>query len=188
MQDYGQVAVYWWNNYPMRYSANRLVDHVLDSPATHVLLLQLLSFWLLVFCDLAFWVCSSLFAALSTKSNDSLWLHIALLPVGCELPFPRNLTAHISPAAELWDGRLDGCWSPSTGPSKTVWMHPLNPFLRALFRSTVPGQCIPVENHVGGGCEPCIGSSGVANWYRVCASGLASSNDRVSHRFTRPGV
>jgi len=28
-------------------------------------------------------------------------------------------------------------------------MHPLNPFLRAFFRSTVPGQCIPVENHVG---------------------------------------
>ncbi|OOQ85283.1 VPS9 domain protein [Penicillium brasilianum] len=27
-------------------------------------------------------------------------------------------------------------------------MHPLNPFLRAFFRSTVPGQCIPVENHV----------------------------------------
>ncbi|KAL6239772.1 hypothetical protein BDW75DRAFT_197341 [Aspergillus navahoensis] len=27
-------------------------------------------------------------------------------------------------------------------------MHPLNPFLRAFFRSTVPGQCVPVENHV----------------------------------------
>ncbi|PWY81885.1 VPS9 domain protein [Aspergillus heteromorphus CBS 117.55] len=27
-------------------------------------------------------------------------------------------------------------------------MHPLNPFLRAFFRSTVPGQCIPTENHV----------------------------------------
>ncbi|OJJ49636.1 hypothetical protein ASPZODRAFT_128130 [Penicilliopsis zonata CBS 506.65] len=27
-------------------------------------------------------------------------------------------------------------------------MHPLNPFLRAFFRSTVPGQCQPVENHV----------------------------------------
>ncbi|KAF5855913.1 hypothetical protein ETB97_008198 [Aspergillus alliaceus] len=27
-------------------------------------------------------------------------------------------------------------------------MHPLNPFLRAFFRSTVPGQCIPPENHV----------------------------------------
>ncbi|KAJ5691336.1 hypothetical protein N7488_012071 [Penicillium malachiteum] len=27
-------------------------------------------------------------------------------------------------------------------------MHPLNPFLRAFFRSTVPGQCTPVENHV----------------------------------------
>ncbi|KAJ5698476.1 hypothetical protein N7462_000481 [Penicillium macrosclerotiorum] len=27
-------------------------------------------------------------------------------------------------------------------------MHPLNPFLRAFFRSTVPGQCIPVENNV----------------------------------------
>ncbi|RAH63951.1 putative VPS9 domain protein [Aspergillus aculeatinus CBS 121060] len=27
-------------------------------------------------------------------------------------------------------------------------MHPLNPFLRAFFRSTVPGQCIPIENHV----------------------------------------
>ncbi|KAJ5762077.1 uncharacterized protein N7511_005459 [Penicillium nucicola] len=27
-------------------------------------------------------------------------------------------------------------------------MHPLNPFLRAFFRSTVPGQCIPVGNHV----------------------------------------
>ncbi|QQK46617.1 Phox-like [Penicillium digitatum] len=27
-------------------------------------------------------------------------------------------------------------------------MHPLNPFLRAFFRSTVPGQCLPVENHV----------------------------------------
>ncbi|RHZ48094.1 putative VPS9 domain protein [Aspergillus thermomutatus] len=35
------------------------------------------------------------------------------------------------------------------GPSsKTVWMHPLNPFLRAFFRSTVPGQCLPIENHV----------------------------------------
>ncbi|KAL4781021.1 hypothetical protein BJX76DRAFT_26396 [Aspergillus varians] len=27
-------------------------------------------------------------------------------------------------------------------------MHPLNPFLRAFFRSTVPGQCVPIENHV----------------------------------------
>ncbi|KAF7719324.1 Myosin light chain kinase-related family protein [Penicillium ucsense] len=27
-------------------------------------------------------------------------------------------------------------------------MHPLNPFIRAFFRSTVPGQCVPVENHV----------------------------------------
>ncbi|KAE8152296.1 hypothetical protein BDV25DRAFT_151284 [Aspergillus avenaceus] len=27
-------------------------------------------------------------------------------------------------------------------------MHPLNPFLRAFFRSTVPGQCLPIENHV----------------------------------------
>ena len=27
-------------------------------------------------------------------------------------------------------------------------MQPLNPFLRALFRSTVPGQAIPVHNHV----------------------------------------
>ncbi|KAL2011680.1 hypothetical protein VTN00DRAFT_4398 [Thermoascus crustaceus] len=27
-------------------------------------------------------------------------------------------------------------------------MHPLNPFLRAFFRSTVPGQCIPIQNHV----------------------------------------
>ncbi|KAJ9226924.1 putative VPS9 domain protein [Paecilomyces variotii] len=27
-------------------------------------------------------------------------------------------------------------------------MHPLNPFLRAFFRSTVPGQCIPTQNHV----------------------------------------
>ncbi|RLL94078.1 hypothetical protein CFD26_101225 [Aspergillus turcosus] len=35
------------------------------------------------------------------------------------------------------------------GPSsKNVWMHPLNPFLRAFFRSTVPGQCLPIENHV----------------------------------------
>ncbi|CAG8237252.1 unnamed protein product [Penicillium salamii] len=44
--------------------------------------------------------------------------------------------------------RLDDCCSSATGPSKTVWMHPLNPFLRAFFRSTVPGQCVPVENHV----------------------------------------
>lgn len=61
-----------WKNYPMRYSANQLVDHVLDSPATHVLLLQLLSLWLLVFCDLALWFYSRLFAALSTKPNDSI--------------------------------------------------------------------------------------------------------------------
>ncbi|KAG2415549.1 hypothetical protein HFD88_006740 [Aspergillus terreus] len=27
-------------------------------------------------------------------------------------------------------------------------MHPLNPFVRAFFRSTVPGQCVPIENHV----------------------------------------
>ncbi|KAL4913590.1 hypothetical protein BDW62DRAFT_192304 [Aspergillus aurantiobrunneus] len=27
-------------------------------------------------------------------------------------------------------------------------MHPLNPFLRAFFRSTVPGQCVPIDNHV----------------------------------------
>ncbi|KAL2872111.1 putative VPS9 domain protein [Aspergillus lucknowensis] len=27
-------------------------------------------------------------------------------------------------------------------------MHPLNPLLRAFFRSTVPGQCVPIENHV----------------------------------------
>ncbi|KAL4942281.1 hypothetical protein BDV06DRAFT_165345 [Aspergillus oleicola] len=27
-------------------------------------------------------------------------------------------------------------------------MHPLNPFLRAFFRSTVPGQCVPIENHI----------------------------------------
>ncbi|PGH27387.1 hypothetical protein AJ80_00865 [Polytolypa hystricis UAMH7299] len=27
-------------------------------------------------------------------------------------------------------------------------MHPLNPFLRAFFRSTIPAQCVPVQNHV----------------------------------------
>ena len=27
-------------------------------------------------------------------------------------------------------------------------MHPLNPFLRAFFRSTVPGQAIPTQNHI----------------------------------------
>ncbi len=28
-------------------------------------------------------------------------------------------------------------------------MHPLNPFLRAFFRSTIPSQCTPVQHHVG---------------------------------------
>ncbi|EEH45705.2 uncharacterized protein PADG_01855 [Paracoccidioides brasiliensis Pb18] len=27
-------------------------------------------------------------------------------------------------------------------------MHPLNPFLRAFFRSTIPAQCVPIQNHV----------------------------------------
>ena len=27
-------------------------------------------------------------------------------------------------------------------------MHPLNPFLRAFFRSTLPAQCTPVQNHI----------------------------------------
>ncbi|KAF3481503.1 uncharacterized protein GIQ15_04262 [Arthroderma uncinatum] len=27
-------------------------------------------------------------------------------------------------------------------------MHPLNPFLRAFFRSALPSQCVPVENHI----------------------------------------
>ncbi|KAH8693242.1 putative VPS9 domain protein [Talaromyces proteolyticus] len=27
-------------------------------------------------------------------------------------------------------------------------MLPLNPFIRAFFRSTIPGQCVPVDNHV----------------------------------------
>src|SRR6266536_354252 len=32
-------------------------------------------------------------------------------------------------------------------------MHPLNPFLRAFFRSTVPGQCIPIQQHVRRFCN-----------------------------------
>ncbi|PGH30474.1 hypothetical protein GX50_06765 [[Emmonsia] crescens] len=27
-------------------------------------------------------------------------------------------------------------------------MHPLNPFLRAFFRSTIPAQCVPIQNHI----------------------------------------
>ena len=27
-------------------------------------------------------------------------------------------------------------------------MHPLNPFLRAFFRSTLPSQCLPVNHHI----------------------------------------
>ncbi|KAJ5610885.1 Myosin light chain kinase-like protein [Penicillium lagena] len=56
------------------------------------------------------------------------------------LPFPATRLVR--------DERLDEDQSSFAGPSKTVWMHPLNPFLRAFFRSTVPGQCTPVENHV----------------------------------------
>ncbi|KAJ5587777.1 Myosin light chain kinase-like protein [Penicillium hispanicum] len=74
-----------------------------------------------------------------------------LLPAfECAAALPREQTAHSTPPSAFPDfyGRLDDYWSFPTGPSKTVWMHPLNPFLRAFFRSTVPGQCIPVENHV----------------------------------------
>ncbi|CAL5873412.1 uncharacterized protein PFLUO_LOCUS7691 [Penicillium psychrofluorescens] len=63
----------------------------------------------------------------------------------------RRLHAPESPASAtrlVRDERLDEYQSSFAGPSKTVWMHPLNPFLRAFFRSTVPGQCTPVENHV----------------------------------------
>ncbi|WEW61590.1 hypothetical protein PRK78_007081 [Emydomyces testavorans] len=61
----------------------------------------------------------------------------------------------ITPTAEQSSGlsaksvsKLHERRSPSAGPPNVVWMPPLNPFLRAFFRSVLPSQCIPIQNHI----------------------------------------
>jgi len=125
-------------------------DHVLDLPVRLSRCLEPLLFYGLLTFVSSDWPSHSLYHARWTNPR----LRTIGFPGNCCLQlnapelFPaKQSTTHRIPAfLQFW--RLDDCWRFSAGPSKTVWMHPLNPFLRAFFRSTVPGQCIPVENHV----------------------------------------
>jgi hypothetical protein len=67
-------------------------------------------------------------------------------------------------------------------------MHPLNPFLRAFFRSTVPGQCIPVENHVSQAPAPLRIDRSGRSMLMCVRLGSTRSHDGMPYRLTRPGV